>query len=182
MRRKSMRFSRIAIIFATLGIVATGCATVHQSPAMDPEKLKVFNREDPANRESSQSSDPKTPLTIRDSVARVLQSCYDLEIPLFTPLLSKDSLEARLTSGTFLAKCGLDCKCSEAGAWGHGSETASGIITIELATVGGETTVNLRSMFWRTQSTGGQYGSTSNLYFDSLGRIERQVLDDLGAK
>lgn len=177
-----MRFSRLGLVSGILAVLATGCATVHQSPAVDPGKMKIYDGGSPADQAGTQARNLRAPLPMKESVQRIMESCYDLEIPLFTPLLSKDSLSARLTSGTFLAKCGLDCQCSEAGAWGHGSETASGLVTIELAADGNETTVKLRSMFWRTESTGGQSGSTANRYFDSLGRIERRILDDLAAK
>jgi len=95
-------------------------------------------------------------------------------------------LSARLTSGTFIAECNIDCKCNTIGAWGHGSDTASGLLEIELVDAKSEenaaTRIQISTMFWRIQSTEGEHATTENLYFESIGRIEQQILDDLGAK
>ncbi|MFN8546648.1 MAG: hypothetical protein U0527_01435 [Candidatus Eisenbacteria bacterium] len=169
--------------FFLLPLFAFGCATVHQSPAIDPEKMKTFA---PQADASAKAGDPViapvTSLSLSESIRKVLATCYDLEIPLFVPLVSADSLSARVTSGTFVAKCSEDCKCGRGMAIGHGSKSASGVLQIRLRDVGHGTAVTVQSMYWRTQSSDGDFGSTENLYFETLGRIEKRILEDLGAR
>lgn len=166
-----------------LPLLAFGCATVHQSPAIDPEKMRTFS---PQAEASAKPGDPiispVTSLSLSESIRKVLAACYDLGIPLFVPLVSADSLSARVTSGTFIAKCSEDCKCGRGMASGHGSKSASGVLQVRLHNVGHGTAVTVQSMYWRTQSSGGDFGSTENLYFETLGRIEKRILDDLGAR
>jgi hypothetical protein len=176
--RTSVNLRVTVPLLGTLGILGAACATVHQSPAMDPGKLRDYTgAKVPAGALTSQDSHYETVLSIHECVQKILEACYELDIPVFTPLISADQHSARLTSGVFLAKCGLDCKCSDQGVRGHGADTASGIVSVDLASGSDKTTVHIRSMFWRTEA--GPYGATANVYFDSLGRIERRILDEI---
>ena len=67
-----------------------------------------------------------------------------------------------------------------AGAFGHGSDLASGILEIYLEKVNNENiSVEIKTIFSRTQTSGGEGSYTTNLYFDSTGRNEIIVLDNL---
>jgi hypothetical protein len=169
-------------------VVSLGCATVHQPPGLDSEKMTEFVPSmDSGDGSGSVSPRLRFQLSIEEAVDAIIQACYELEIPLYHPLINRERREAWIASGPFVAQCGRDCDCAAASlfAWGHGAEIASGTISLRIFVTSPEAAEQIRieisSMFSRTQSTGGEYGSTSNLYFDSLGRVENAILDSLGA-
>lgn len=184
-----MLCSRLLAAVLVIGCLgALGCATVHQPPGVDSEMMTKFEAPTDSGAEAG-SVGPRLrfDLSIEEAVDAIIEACYELEIPLYHPLINRNKREAWLVSGPFIAKCGRDCDCAGAFsfAWGHGAEIASGTISLRLfGTSSGATEqvrVKILSMFSRTESTSGEYGSTANRYFDSLGRIENAILDSLAA-
>lgn len=165
-------------------LLCLGCATVHQLPGIDLEKMTPFRASTDAfaNADSSGAVVHFT-LSMDEAVAAITEAFYELEIPLFHPMITNDQEEGWLVSGPFIAKCKRDCDCDKEGAAGHGADLASGKISIRLTRslfLGDESiAVEISSMYFRTQSTGGEWGETRNLYFDSLGRIENSILEAL---
>jgi hypothetical protein len=176
---------KVTSVVVIASLVLFGCATVHQPPGIDSEMMKKFEPSTDTNATAdSLVSQVKFDLSIEEAVNAIVDACYDLEIPLYYPLINRNKEKAWLVSGPFIAQCGRDCDCGKVTfAWGHGSEIASGTISIKLLGIfSGESQqvdIEISSMFFRTQSTSGEYGSTSNLYFNSLGRIENVILESL---
>ena len=174
------------IILIIVSLIFFGCATVHQPPGIDSEKMTKFQ---PPTETDAASGSTETSfqfdLSIEEAVNAIAYACFELEIPLYYPLVTGDKREARLVSGPIIARCGLDCDCTKAITWASGpaSDVASGTILVRLfSTLSGDreqVLVEISSMFFRTESTGGEYSRTYNLYFDSLGRIENVILEKL---
>jgi len=158
-----------------------GCATVHQPPGIDPEMLTRYTVSDSGFATvDSLGTKVKFALSMGGAVDAVAAACFDLRIPMYYPIFSSDRSEAFLVSGPFIAQCKIDCDCSSSGVSGHAADLASGTFVVKITKGGlideGDVIVEVSSMFSRTQSSGGEYGSTSNLYFRSLGRVEKHIL------
>ena len=76
---------------------------------------------------------------------------------------------------------GLDCgKEGTAGAIGQGSDLASGLLEVYLEKVDADNiSVEIKTNYSRTQTTGGDYSSVKNQYFRSTGRNDSVILDNL---
>ena len=120
-------------------------------------------------------------LSSEEALDIITSTFFDLDIPLYYPLKNDSQQIIKIQSGNFVAKLGLDCgKEGTAGAFGPGSDLASGVLEIYLEKVDNENiSVEIKTLFSRTQSTGGQHSYTQNLYFESTGRNEIIVLDNL---
>jgi len=181
MARGPVHPGSIGLLFVGTLLLA-GCATVHQIPGADEEKLVVFGT--PSRKNPLPPPDSTFTMTLSQAVTFVMHTCYDLRVPLYVPLTSSDSSQVRLTSGIFTARCELDCRCGFVTASGHGADRAAGIIVVELSRIGIGTDprvlARVSSMFWRTETDDSGDGSaTENRYFSSLGRIEGRILGDL---
>jgi len=165
-----------------IGLVFWGCATVHQPIGMDSNKTNKFSI---GELKKYRTDDSKTKfyfqLSLEQALDIITSTCFDLDIPLYYPQKDDSQEIIKIKSGEFVAKLGLDCgKEGTAGAFGQGSDLASGILEIFLEKVDNENiSVEIKTIFSRTQSTGGEGGYTKNLYFDSTGRNEIIILDNL---
>jgi len=159
-----------------------GCATVHQPIGMDSNKTNKFSI---GELNKYRTDDSKTKfyfqLSFEQALDIITSTFFDLDIPIYYPLKDDSQQIIKIKSGNFIAKLGVDCgKEGTAGAFGKGSDLASGILEIYLEKVDNENiSVEIKTIFSRTQSTGGEGGYTKNLYFDSTGRNEIIVLDNL---
>jgi len=174
--------NRITLILF-IGLAFLGCyATVHHPTGMYLDKTNKFSI---GELNKYRTDDSKTKfyfqLSLEQAFDIVTSTCFDLDIPLYYPLKDDSQQIIKIKSGNFVAKLGLDCgKEGKAGAIGQGSDLASGILEIYLEKVDNENiSVEIKTTFSRTQSTGGEGGYTTNLYFDSTGRNEIIVLDNL---
>ena len=156
-----------------------GCATVHHPIGMGSNmfsigKLNKYRTDDSKSKFYFQ-------LSSEQALDIITSTFFDLDIPLYYPLKNDSQQIIKIKSGNFVAKLGLDCgKEGTAGAFGPGSDLASGILEIYLEKVDNENiSVEIKTLFSRTQSTGGEGGYTKNLYFDSTGRNEIIILDNL---
>ena len=167
-----------------IGLAFLGCyATVHSPIGMYLDKTNKFSI---GELNKYKTDDSKTKfyfqLSLEQAFDIVTSTCFDLDIPLYYPLKDDSQQIIKIKSGNyFVAKLGLDCgKEGTAGAFGPGSDLASGVLEINLEKVDNENiSVEIKTLFSRTQSTGGEAGYTKNLYFDSTGRNEIIILDNL---
>ena len=177
-----MRLQSFALVytFAACLFLVAGCATVHQPPGIDSQKLRVYNPkiDDPVFQGGQ--SEYFFTLSVDEAIETITGICFTLDIPLYHPMVSIDKEDAWIASGMFVAKCKRDCDCETSGAAGYGADLASGTISLRIKSAIEENEqgvlVEISSMFYRTQSSSGEYGSTWNLYFNSTGRIERKIL------
>jgi len=165
-------------------LLSAGCATVHQMPLIDRNMMSVYASQDSTQTETEPAeSEYFFELSLQDAINSIATTGYNHEIPFYYPAFSADHAKARMVSGPFIATCKQDCNCDKQGAKGHGANAATGILVIEMETrhrddVSG-TAVKVSTMYYRTQSEGGEYGYIKNLYFQSLGRIEEAFLEGL---
>ena len=156
-----------------------GCATVHHPIGMGSNKFSIGK----LNKYKTDDSKSKFyfQLSLEQALDIITSTCFDLDIPIYYPLKDDSQQIIKIKSGNFVAKLGLDCgKEGTAGAFGPGSDLASGVLEINLEKVDNENiSVEIKTLFSRTQSTGGQHSYTQNLYFESTGRNEIIVLDNL---
>ena len=165
-----------------IGLAFWGCATVHHPTGMFLNKTNKFNI---GELIKYRTDDSKTKfyfqLSLEQAFDIITSTCFDLDIPLYYPLKDDSQKIIKIKSGNFVARLGLDCgKEGTAGAYGHGADLASGIIEVYLETVDNENiSVEIKTIFSRTQSTGGEHSIVQNLYFESTGRNEIIILDNL---
>ena len=174
--------NRYITLLLFIGLAFWSCATVHHPVGMHLSKTNKFSIGD-LNKYRTDDSKTKFyfQLSLEQAFDVITSTCFDLDIPLYYPLKDDSQQIIKIKSGKFVAKLGLDCgKDGTAGAFGQGSDLASGILEIYLEKVDNENiSVEIKTIFSRTQSTGGEGGYTTNLYFDSTGRNEIIVLDNL---
>ena len=158
-------------------VIISGCATVHQPSGFDLDTMRNSTGDNTAGAEYVKMYD----ISIEEAIQNILYTCYELGIPLYTPLTNRDSSAATITSGNFIATLGVDCgETGRAGAFGEGSDKAAGIIGIKLSSCNeGFTEIRIYTQFTRTQSTSGEYGDTKNVIFESTGRIENEIFENL---
>ena len=120
-------------------------------------------------------------LSLEQAFDIITSTCFDLDIPIYYPLKDDSQQIIKIKSGNFIAKLGVDCgKEGTAGAFGKSSDLANGLLEIYLEKVDADNiSVEIKTIYSRTQSTGGQHSYTQNLYFESTGRNEIIVLDNL---
>ena len=165
-----------------IGLAFWGCATVHHPTGMFLDKTNKFNI---GELIKYRTDDSKTKfyfqLSLEQAFDIITSTCFDLDIPLYYPLKDDSQQIIKIKSGNFVAKLGLDCgKEGKAGAIGQGSDLASGLLEVYLEKVDADNiSVEIKTIYSRTQSTGGQHSYTQNLYFESTGRNEIIVLDNL---
>ena len=152
-------------------VIISGCATVHQPSGFDLDTM--------GDSTGGAEDVKRYDISIQEAIRNILYTCYDLGIPLYTPLTNRDGSAATITSGNFIATLGVDCgEAGPAGAIGEGSDKATGIIAIKLSSDNeGFTEVRIYTQFTRTQSTAG--GRTKNVIFESTGRIENEIYENL---
>ena len=166
-----------------IGLAFLGCyATVHSPTGMYLDKTNKFSI---GELNKYRTDDSKTKfyfqLSLEQAFDIVTSTCFDLDIPLYYPLKDDSQQIIKIKSGNFVAKLGLDCgEEGTAGAFGHGSDLASGLLEVYLEKVDADNiSVEIKTIYSRTQSTGGEYSFVQNLYFESTGRNEIVILDNL---
>ena len=166
-----------------IGLAFLGCyATVHSPTGMYLDKTNKFSI---GELNKYRTDDSKTKfyfqLSLEQAFDIVTSTCFDLDIPLYYPLKDDSQQIIKIKSGNFVAKLGLDCgKAGTAGAFGHGSDLASGLLEVYLEKVDADNiSVEIKTNYSRTQTTGGDYSFVKNLYFRSTGRNEIVILDNL---
>jgi len=174
--------NRYITLLLFIGLALWSCATVHHPVGMYLSKTNKFSI---GELNKYRTDDSKTKfyfqLSLEQAFDVITSTCFDLDIPLYYPQKDDSQEIIKIKSGEFVAKLGLDCgKEGTAGAFGHGSDLASGILEIYLEKVDNENiSVEIKTIFSRTQTSGGEGSYTTNLYFDSTGRNEIIVLDNL---
>ena len=159
-----------------IGLAFLGCyATVHSPIGMYLDKTNKFSI---GELNKYRTDDSKTKfyfqLSLEQAFDIITSTCFDLDIPLYYPLKDDSQQIIKIKSGNFVAKLGLDCgKEGKAGAIGQGSDLASGLLEVYLEKVDADNiSVEIKTNYSRTQTTGGDYSSVKNLYFRSTGRNE----------
>ena len=174
--------NRYITLLLFIGLAFWSCATVHHPVGMHLSKTNKFSI---GELNKYRTDDSKTKfyfqLSLEQAFDIVTSTCFDLDIPLYYPLKDDSQQIIKIKSGNFVAKLGLDCgKEGKAGAIGQGSDLASGLLEVYLEKVDADNiSVEIKTIYSRTQSTGGQHSYTQNLYFESTGRNEIIVLDNL---
>ena len=170
------------ILLLFIGLAFWGCATVHHPTGMYLDKTNKFSI---GELNKYRTDDSKTKfyfqLSLEQAFDIITSTCFDLDIPLYYPLKDDSQQIIKIKSGNFVAKLGLDCgKEGKAGAIGQGSDLASGLLEVYLEKVDADNiSVEIKTIYSRTQSTGGEYSFVQNLYFESTGRNEIVILDNL---
>ena len=166
-----------------IGLAFLGCyATVHSPIGMYLDKTNKFSI---GELNKYRTDDSKTKfyfqLSLEQAFDIVTSTCFDLDIPLYYPLKDDSQQIIKIKSGNFIAKLGVDCrKEGTAGAFGKSSDLANGLLEIYLEKVDTDNiSVEIKTNYSRTQTTGGDYSSVKNLYFESTGRNEIVILDNL---
>ena len=174
--------NRITPLLLFIGLAFLGCATVHQPIGMDSNKTNKFSI---GELKKYRTDDSKTKfyfqLSLEQAFDIITSTCFDLDIPIYYPLKDDSQQIIKIKSGNFIAKLGVDCgKEGTAGAFGKSSDLANGLLEIYLEKVDADNiSVEIKTIYSRTQSTGGEYSFVQNLYFESTGRNEIVILDNL---
>ena len=174
--------NRYITLLLFIGLAFWSCATVHHPVGMHLSKTNKFSI---GELNKYRTDDSKTKfyfqLSLEQAFDIVTSTCFDLDIPLYYPLKDDSQQIIKIKSGNFVAKLGLDCgKEGKAGAIGQGSDLASGLLEVYLEKVDADNiSVEIKTIYSRTQTTGGDYSFVKNLRFGSTGRNEIVILDNL---